>query len=231
MESKMARKTLVFGGLVAAAVVAGGMAMAQPFGMGPGGGRPGMGPRMMQADADGHGFAGRMGPGMGMMGGGSRMGMGPGMMGMHGAGGADAATPSEMGDIHQLFAEHRSIRREVTNLPNGIRTVTESDDPRLAEVIRTHVVEMGQRVEQGRDPRLPIQSAELRFLFEARDRIASTYERTDRGIVVVQTSEDPAVVAALQKHAADVSDLAARGMVAAHEAMMRNSGMMRGARR
>jgi hypothetical protein len=197
MERKTARKTLVFGGLVAAAVVAGGMAMAQPFGMGP---------RMMQADANEH----RMGPGMGMMGRGADMGMDPGTMGMHGAGGADAATPSEMGDIHQLFAEHRSIRREVTNLPNGIRAVTESDDPRLAEVIRTHVVEMGHRVEEGRDPRLPIQSAELRFLFEARDRIASTYERTDRGIVVVQTSEDPAVVAALQKHAADVSDLAAR---------------------
>jgi hypothetical protein len=224
----MTRKTLVFGGLVAAAMVAGGIAVAQPFGGGHGGMRHGMGQAMMHADAGGmggRGFGQRMGPG-------GMMGRGGGMMGMHGATGPDAATPGEMRDIHQMFAEHRNIQRSVTNLPNGIRTVTESDDPALAEAIRTHVAEMGKRIEEGRDPRLPIQSAELRFLFEARDRITSTYETTGRGIVVVQTSEDSAVVAALQKHAAEVSELAERGMVAAREAMMRNvGGMMRGAQR
>jgi hypothetical protein len=41
---------------------------------------------------------------------------------------------------------------------------------------------------------------------------------------VVQTSSDPETVAALQKHAGEVSELAKRGMAAAHENMMRNRG-------
>ena len=52
-------------------------------------------------------------------------GMGPGMMGMnHGS-----ATAAEHNDIRELFFNHDRINRTVTNLPNGIRTVTESDDP------------------------------------------------------------------------------------------------------
>lgn len=42
---------------------------------------------------------------------------------------------------------------------------------------------------------------------------------TATGIAVVQTSDDPDVVIALQTHAAEVSNLAARGMQSAHEAM------------
>jgi hypothetical protein len=207
----MTRKTRMLGGVIAAALVAGGVALAQPFGGSHGAGRHGEGPRWMQAQ---RGESGGHGPGMG------RQGIGPGMGAR--ANGLDAATGPEMQDIRAMFMNNESIRRTVENLPNGIRTVTESDAPRLADVLRRHVAEMGQRIEEGRDPGLPIESPELRFLFEARARIVSQYAVTERGIMVTQTSEDSAVVAALQKHAADVSDLAERGRVAAREAMMRN---------
>ena len=49
-------------------------------------------------------------------------------------------------------------------------------------------------------------------------------KRTDEGIVVLQTSTDPEVVAAMQIHAAEVSDMAARGMQAVHEMMMKQGG-------
>ena len=39
---------------------------------------------------------------------------------------------AQMGDIHELFINHDRITRTVTNLPNGIRTITESTDPRVA---------------------------------------------------------------------------------------------------
>jgi hypothetical protein len=187
--------------------------------MGPGMMMPGMGhgmgPGMMHRM--GSGMHGRMGPGM--------MGMGPGMMGMsHGS-----ASASEMADIHDLFLDHDRIRRTVTNLPDGIRTLTESDDPQIAEVIKRHVAEMGKRVEQGRDPDLPIETPALRAIFRDKDKIKSAYEMTEKGVVVVQTSSDAETVKALQTHAAEVSDLARRGMPAAHEAMMRNmGGMMHG---
>ena len=211
LEIQMKKKVLVIGGIAAAAVLIGGWAFAQSPGHGPGGMR-GMGP----------GMHGQMGPGMRGQMGPSMMGMGPGMMGMnHGS-----ATASEHTDIRELFFNHDRIKRTVTNLPDGIRTVTESDDPRIAEVIKRHVAEMGKRVDEGRDPNLPIESTALYSLFRDKDKIKSTYEVTEKGIIVVQTSADASVVKALQDHAAEVSDLAQRGMVAGHEAMMKNAGGM-----
>ena len=150
--------------------------------------------------------------------------MGSGMMGMH----HGSATASEHEDLRTLFLDHARIKRSVTNLPDGIRTVTESDDPAVAAVIRRHVAEMGKRVEQGRDPNLPIESDALRAIFRNKDKIRSAYEVTEKGIVVVQTSTDAETVKILQTHAAEVTELARRGMAAAHDAMMRNGGMMRG---
>jgi hypothetical protein len=169
-------------------------------------------------------FMHRMGPGMegpGMMGMGM-MGMGPGMMDR------DSALMGEMQVFHALLVNHDRIRRTVTNLTNGIRTVTESDDPQIAKLIRDHVGSMGQRVSTGRDPGLPIESPALRAIFRNKDKIKTTVETTSTGVIVVQTSSDTDTVAALQKHATEVSDLVAGGMQALHIAMMRNGPMMRG---
>ncbi|HVR55982.1 MAG TPA: hypothetical protein VMT72_04070 [Pseudolabrys sp.] len=214
----MKRKTLIIGGIAAATVLVGGWALAQSAGHGPDGMR-GMGP----------GMHGHMGPGMnGQMGPGMRGQMGPGMMGMGLGMMGGSATMDERRDLHDLFFNHDRIKRAVTNLPDGIRTVTESDDPRLAETIKKHVAEMGQRVEEGRDPGLPIETPALHAIFRHKDKIKTTYEATKKGIIVVQTSTDATAVKALQDHAAEVTDLAQRGMVAAHEAMMKNRGGIMG---
>ena len=219
----MKKKVLVIGGIAAATILVGGWALAQSASHGPGGFGPA---RMMM------GMRGQMGLGMhGQMGQGMRGQMGPGMMRMglgimgmsHGS-----ATMSEHNDIRELFFNHDRIKRTVTNLPDGIRTVTESDDPRVAATIKKHVAEMGQRVEEGRDPGLPIESPALHSIFRDKDKIKSAYEVTEKGIIVVQTSTDPSAIKALQDHAAEVTDLARRGMVAAHEAMMNRGGMMHG---
>jgi hypothetical protein len=216
----MKKKVLVIGGILIATVLVGGWALAQSADHGQRGmhgiglgihekmGR-GMGPM-------GQGMRGQMGPGM--------MGMGGGMMGMHGG----SATRGERRDIHGLLFDHDRIKRTVTNLPDGIRTVTESDDPEVAATIKRHVAEMGKRVEEGRDPGLPIESPALRSIFRDKDKIKTAYETTEKGIIVVQTSTDASTVKALQDHAAEVTDLAQRGMVAAHEAMMKNGGGMMG---
>jgi hypothetical protein len=108
------------------------------------------------------------------------------------------------------------------NLPNGIRTVTEADDPQVAQSIKAHVASMEKRLKEGRvfnlfSPTLPV-------LFENKDAIQTTVEMTGKGAIVTQTSSDPKVVAALQAHAVEVSELARDGMAA----MMRNmrGGMM-----
>jgi hypothetical protein len=151
-------------------------------------------------------------------------GRGPGMMG----GSHDADTMAEMGDIHELFMNHERITRTVTNLPNGIRTVTESSDPRIAQLLKDHVTSMGQRVESGNDPGLPIESQALRSIYRNYEKIHTTFEPSATGIVVVQTSTDQETVGALQQHASEVTDFVTDGMAAMHRAMMKNDGMMHG---
>ncbi len=167
-----------------------------------------------------------------MMGGGiehgmMRMGAGPGMV-MHR--GLDAATTEQLGVIHQLLASHDRVKRAVTNLANGIRTVTESDDPQVAGWIKTHVANMSTRVNAGDDPGLPIETPSLHAIFRDKDKIRTTTETTEKGVVVVQTSDDPKTVAELQTHAAEVTDLARGGMAALHSTQgpTMHGGMMRG---
>ncbi|SFR36038.1 hypothetical protein [Litoreibacter janthinus] len=129
-------------------------------------------------------------------------------------------TPEEVEDLRALFTEHRALTRSVTNLPNGIRTLTETKDPALLEALFNHAVGMIDRVDSQRDPQVPIQSPTLDYLFAHPDRISTEIEPTDFGLIVTQTSDDPKMVEALQTHAAEVSDLAARGMQSVHESMM-----------
>jgi hypothetical protein len=248
LEIKM-RKYVLLASVALAVVLAGGMyASAQMRGHGSAGGgmqeqagsggmhRGGMGHGTM-----GRGMQGRMGRG-GHMGGhgestgagghgmGHGRGMGPGHGGSgHGSPGmrgmmGGSATAPEMQELHAMFVNHDRIKRSVTNLPNGIRTVTESDDPELTKIIVSHVAGMLRRVDEGRNPRLPIQSPHLEVIFRNKDKIKTSVEHTPTGIAVTQTSDDAETVVALQKHAADVDDLVRRGMAAAHETMMRNTG-------
>ena len=111
--------------------------------------------------------------------------IGMGMMGM----GRDSATMAQMRVIHELVVNNARIERTVTNLPNGIRTVTTSADPALARLIKDHVLTMDQRVTRGNDPRLPMESDALRAIFRGKDKVRTVIDTTAAGIIVVQTFE------------------------------------------
>jgi hypothetical protein len=142
--------------------------------------------------------------------------------------GHDSTTMAEMGVIHELIVNHDRITRTVTNLPAGIRTVTESDDPQIAKSIKEHVASMDQRVSTSSDPFSPIESPALRLILKNGDKIRTTIETTEKGVLVIQTSSDRETVAALQQHASEVSDLVQGGMMAMRAAMMKNGGMYSG---
>lgn len=145
------------------------------------------------------------------------LGVMPGLRGLD-------ATPEESAELAVMFRNFETISREVTNLPNGIHTLTNADDEELLGVVVSHVVGMIDRVDEGRDPKIFIQSPTLDLLFERRAEITTEIDITDNGIVVIQTSTNPDVVAALQTHAVEVTDMANRGMDAVHEAMMVRAG-------
>src|SRR6266542_1241501 len=79
------------------------------------------------------------------------MGDGEGMPGwmMSGDGMMDGQMMADMPAIHDLLVRHDAIRRQVEDLPDGIRARTTSDDPSVAQLIQTHVQQMTRRIEAG----------------------------------------------------------------------------------
>jgi hypothetical protein len=134
------------------------------------------------------------------------------MRGMMTGGMHDDAFRADMGLVHEMLGSHERIERKVTNLPNGIRTVTESDDPQVAATIKAHVASMANRLEAGRE--FNLFSPTIPVLFENKHKIRTAVEPTEKGVTVTQTSDDAKVVAALQEHAVEVSELVRDGMAA-----------------
>ena len=130
-------------------------------------------------------------------------------------------TEKEVADLKKIFISHQGIEREVVNTPDGIITTTQAADPDLREAIISHVSMMVTRLQEGKNPEVFIQSPTLDRLFEVYDHIETEIEMTDLGVTVIQTSSNPDVVKFLQTHAAEVSDMSARGMAAVHERMMK----------
>jgi len=128
-------------------------------------------------------------------------------------------TDQEVNDLRGIFRSHEGIIRSVTNVQNGIVTTTEAEDETLREAIVSHVSMMVTRLQEGRNPEVIIQSPTLDALFDFYDEIDTEIETTELGVKVIQTSSNPKVVRLLQTHAAEVSDMANRGMEAVHERM------------
>ena len=133
--------------------------------------------------------------------------MGGGMMG----GGMMGASMAEMRVIRGLLTSPDRIERTVENVPSGVLTVTTSDDPRVAQLIRTHVRQMKASYE--RDEPIRTNDPVFRELFANRDRISLRIEDIPGGVRVLHTSDDPQVAALIRQHAHHfVSEAAEQGM-------------------
>jgi hypothetical protein len=132
------------------------------------------------------------------------------------------ATEQESAEMAALFRNFETITREVENLPNGIRTVTRSSNADVMNHLTSHVIGMIDRVETKDDPKIFIQSPTLDIFFANGDQFITEIDLTDDAIIVEQTSDNPKLVQALQKHAAEVTAMANRGMAAVHEMMEEN---------
>lgn len=139
------------------------------------------------------------GMGSGMMG--DNWGTGSGMMG---------GNAEDMQVVHQLFAYHNQTRRSVDEIPGGVQTLTESDNPEVAELIQRHVAIMHQRLDEGRW--FAMMSQTLPILFQNAERYQRQSQATSKGISVTKTSEDPELAAVLRAHAEEVSQFVQQGM-------------------
>ena len=95
--------------------------------------------------------------------------------------GFGGATSMDMSMYMEMFSRHKEIRRNVEEIPGGVRTTTESDSPDLAALLHQHVPSMYSHLDQGGE--IMCMSQSLPTLF----RRASDYHRqitlTPTGVV------------------------------------------------
>jgi hypothetical protein len=141
--------------------------------------------------------------------------VGSGMMrgGMMGS-----ATSADMSTYTDLFNRHTEIRRTVEVIPGGVRTTTESDALDLVAQLQVHVSSMYDHVNEQAE--VTCMSGSLPTLF----RNAGGYRRqlslTSKGVMVTETSSDPALISAIREHAQEVSGFVRDGMPAMMRGMM-----------
>jgi uncharacterized protein len=111
----------------------------------------------------------------------------------------DASHMADMSLIHELLDNGAKVTRTVTMRPDGVETLTESDDPAIAKTIQTHVVSMYGRVTEGRP--IHLRDPLFRAIFEHASQITMAHQLTPRGIRVTETSSEPYVVRLIQAHA------------------------------
>lgn len=105
--------------------------------------------------------------------------------------------------IQTLMQNRNQIRRKVENLPNGVRTITETDNDQLRPVLIAHVKSMYERLEEGRP--IHMRDPLFRALFAHAKEIELVAKPTDKGLMVVETSNNPQVAKMIQAHAEVVS--------------------------
>jgi len=143
-----------------------------------------------------------------------------GMMGMMkpGPGGMMGnTTRADMNVCMDMFSHHTEITRSVQEIPNGIRTVTESYNPRITALLQTHVSRMYEQVAIGQEVRC--MSASLPTMFRNATRYQRQLTLTPRGVAIEETSSDQDLVRTIRLHAREVSGFVTDGM----PAMMRSA--------
>jgi hypothetical protein len=123
---------------------------------------------------------------------------------------------ADMQVFHQLFAHRSEIVRQISVRPDGVETLTESDNPQVTQVLQTHVDSMVARVEEARP--FHLRDPLFREIFRNAAKIQVQVERTEKGVRVVETSADSYVARLIQAHAKVVDAFIANG----HAEMMRN---------
>ena len=113
------------------------------------------------------------------------------------------------GNIHALFDAHRKFTRSVEMTKDGYVAITESRDPKLANILREHVSQMRDRLQSGMmvrrwDPAFP-------ELIEHYDDITHRVEATRHGLKITVTGKTPEAIKVAQNHANTVSDFAEHG--------------------
>jgi len=127
----------------------------------------------------------------------------------------DPAFATDRDTFHYLLDHHKEIKRTVKVLKDGVETVTESDTPAVAKMIQEHVPAMYERLKSGKGVRYWDPLFAEAFKHGKKMKMAIT--NTEKGVKVVETADDAAVVKIIQAHAEVVSKFVEKGFDEAHK--------------
>lgn len=111
--------------------------------------------------------------------------------------------------IHGLFDSHAKIERKVVETKDGYRSITTSEDPKVAEMLQKHVRQMEERMMDGRmvrgwDP------AYVEFVGHYGD-VTIDVENLKNGVSVVAVGRTEDAIKVLRNHAQIVSKFVEKG--------------------
>jgi uncharacterized protein YdcH (DUF465 family) len=120
-----------------------------------------------------------------------------------------------MRTFHALLDHRKEIKRDITQLSNGVETLTESDNPEVTKLIQLHLTQMEKRILQQR----PIHRRDPLFdeIFKNADKITLKITNTEKGVKVVETSDDAYTVKLIKAHAEKVSLFVKNGRSEMHK--------------
>lgn len=131
----------------------------------------------------------------------------------------EAAAPARVNTLghdrgmwQQLLSESAKIRRTVTFTASGVEATTESDDPEVAARIIEHAKAMQARIQSG--ARVRVWDPVFAELFKNHEAVKLEVTPTERGVTIVESSNDPEAVALLWSHASGVNDFVREGHAA-----------------
>lgn len=128
----------------------------------------------------------------------------------------EAARPGTLaydrGMWQQLLSDHTKIRRSVKFTETGVEAMTESDDPEVAARIIEHAKAMQERVRAG--ARVRVWDPVFAELFKRHEAVTLEVTPTDKGVTIVERSDDPETLALLRSHALGVNDFVRSGHAA-----------------
>ncbi len=129
--------------------------------------------------------------------------------------GADKNFVADRDTFHFLLTNHKSIQRSVKKIDNGVVTITESENPEVAQKIQEHVRAMYERLKSGKGLRYwdPL----FGEVFKHGKKMKMEIVNTEKGVKVTETSDDAEVVKIIQAHADVVTQFVEKGFDEAHK--------------
>lgn len=126
-----------------------------------------------------------------------------------GKGKNDPSMQADMAVFHELLENRKEIKRTVKNIDNGVETITTSENAEVVKKIQEHAAAMHKRVKEGRG--IHLRDPLFQEIFKNYSKITMKVEKIEKGVKVVETSDDPYVAKLIQAHAEVVSKFIANG--------------------